>query len=1002
MLPITQTAKKISVVLLSLVMIASAIAVMHTSSSKYNNQTIPSSGRNVPDSSNNALNSSSKLTSSRDSSVNGNISAAPNLSSIPYAFPPNRNVMFDVIDGHVNPINYFNSPAPMGISDLGLYAVNGTVYSYSLMTSKLAGTISLANVSTYPFPDGTFSVQLNGVLYNVIIEGLSYSFWIQNVAVINLSNHTLQFVDNVWDLNNVVLNRTLIKSGNGSIHAGIVYIDWGPVFKLNLPFNLSLFLNSTATSFGQAVDLNYSLSSGSKIESGSYDTVSFGTVINGYGNSYPPDFLISGNQLVSSYMAYDAEFVLGGEYDGYNIDFNSINGTMMLDCFLNGHFVPVDSSFNHGFDTGETAAGVDVTYSDHSAVLQAGPSLLYGMWNVSLSSDLYHYSLNVTPSNAFVFVGQRFNKTATNYSWTPIDASGFAQFDLPTANYSLKVMLAGYTSIYIPSIGNVTDLKLVKNYTTGIDTPLYAFNIKQAESLSVSGNGSIENQFVLINTTTSGGPLSLNHLFSSKNSWGHSVFINRTIISNTRAYIQIMNSSYNSLYLVNTSHLSVEDSYILNMNISDSSGDLIVNSLFAIDFYNSDLMLWNSSNNYVAGNIFLYEIYQISNPGSALRINGAGNYIFSNSFMVIKPAYSLYFNGNGTVKHNFWNVSLSSLNKGITVNGFNLSELKLPFPITGGNLWLTDNATGPYNDGYMDSSDNSPSIGTLLIFSSRVFPTKFYESNYINLLVHEIPDILMMSAVTKFLHPFPDRLYLEFPTTGVYDIPKFNYTFDTSVQPIYAWDDSTFLSNAPSGEIQNNVSSAYINLTYETLNSFPVTFVSGGLGGDSTWYLEINNTDYGKVEVKGFEQTLLLGNGTYQFSVFPPDGTYASGGAFTVTGSNVTINVYFNHYSYISGHIYPQNATLYLNGLLVPTNNGSFNVTVKPGIYNVSVTENGYKNFSKIISIYPNITYIVNVSLQSTTNGEQSNLFVYFGYTLVALVLLSSIAIYRYIKRQRK
>ena len=161
-------------------------------------------------------------------------------------------------------------------------------------------------------------------------------------------------------------------------------------------------------------------------------------------------------------------------------------------------------------------------------------------------------------------------------------------------------------------------------------------------------------------------------------------------------------------------------------------------------------------------------------------------------------------------------------------------------------------------------------------------------------------------------------------------------------------------------------------------------------------------SDYGKVEINGYNNILLLGNGTYQFSVFPPNGMYSSNSTFTVTGSNETIDVDFFHYSYISGHIYPQNATLYLNGFFVLCNNGSFNVTVKPRIYNISVTENGYKNFSEIINVYPNITYTVNVSLQSPTNGEHSNLFVYFGYALLVLVPLSAVVIYWHIRRQRR
>ncbi|MGI0052836.1 MAG: thermopsin family protease, partial [Thermoplasmata archaeon] len=92
------------------------------------------------------------------------------------------------------------SPAPMGVSDLGLTWSNGSRVSQNVTTSSVQGGLNLSSVAPFNLVNSgpfTFGVQLNTVLSNVTVEGNGgYTFWTQNVAEFSPDTGELELVNN--------------------------------------------------------------------------------------------------------------------------------------------------------------------------------------------------------------------------------------------------------------------------------------------------------------------------------------------------------------------------------------------------------------------------------------------------------------------------------------------------------------------------------------------------------------------------------------------------------------------------------------------------------------------------------------------------------------------------------------------------------------------------------------------------------------------------------------
>ncbi|WP_297215938.1 thermopsin [Thermoplasma sp.] len=668
-----------------------------------------------------------------------------------YVYLPNFNAQKIAHFGNTVSPTYATTPAPMGIGDIGLKYVNGQIVPYEMNFTSTEASVTVDNLSDfYLLNDGPHSVtiQLNSVLTNVSILGnSSYSFWNQNVVFYSARTHQLTFIDNVWNFSSPAFNMTTnALHGNGFLVPYVFYYDIGPTLNVTYPFTVDLYLNSSVINGNSAVYFNYSVFSSGKVYSGSYDTVIFNSTYGHPGYTAPkPEYQIDGYGYDDTgYLINDAEVMIGGPGGGSTTSVYSINATMHL-YYLNsttGTYQTVPSAFDIAADTGETSEGVAVSWAHGSngyyARLTAGPSFIYGMWNMSTASSMEKFSGTISPSNAFLFSSPG-EMNLSDAAWVPTSTSGHFSFVLPAGTYAYEALM----SYYAPAsgiLGPVNAIELVKDPAMGIYTPLFAMDNQQLANISISGNGSATNPYVVENQQY----MPINPLFDEFNDFLFPVFPG-VVIANTNASVNLISMpsfymqyagyqeevlkalklpTYNYLpfEFYNTSNLSLWDdqfisgwfAYFLsgfpdaNVILWNSTHDLIgSNTFYSMD---SSLLVFGGSDNYIWGNYFLQSPITKTKEFEYINTNGApfgvsmyssGNIVYNNEFKVYvtaySPDYSIY-TGLEAIYMDEWNISLQPAFFVHYFNNFALSGSIIGTFYQGGNYWWNFNGTIPYND----------------------------------------------------------------------------------------------------------------------------------------------------------------------------------------------------------------------------------------------------------------------------------------------------------------
>lgn len=898
-----------------------------------------------------------------------------------YIFPPSMNGSIKLSAGHISPVNYGNSPAPMGISDLGLTGNGSAVRGFNISTSAVKGNIRLDGASFPEFHSGNFSVQLNAVLHNVSIGGKEYQLWTQNVAIIDAATGTMQLVDNVWDLNHGIMDRSIIKLGNGSFPSSLVYIDIGPTFHFSFPMTLNLSMSSVIKYNSDAVEFNYTVASSSGTYNGSFDTAVFSNYARTGGK--PPEYLISGTVLVNKNLAYDLEWIIGGEYDGRNADFSSINGTMHLYTSSNHSYTPVNSSMDYGVDTGETSAGIDPAWNGTTAVLAGGPSLLYGMWNMSSGQHFTRYSVTLNPPDSFAFI-EREADNRTTYAWLPLGCSGHISFQLPAGNYSIQAMLSGHTGYSGALQAATMSIMLPGNASIGIDTPIYAFNNTDLSHIFSTGNGTLESQYDVSGYLSAAGE-HVSRMFNAGNTFGNKVLPEEILVNGTDSYVHIAGSPF-PVRLLHTLHISITrtDSSIY---LADSSSDLIFNSSNG-----GYVDLQNSSGNFISGNRYLGDSYMFG--GKILDINGSGNYIFNNIFLSMDPVVSTGIAPNGSPEINVYNVSMARFQQGVMVNGFNLSRGGYLTNITGGNLWMGYKGVGYYNDGHMNSDDYAPSAGTIFNSSIVLLPRHFYTHNAEIHYLQEIGYIQLSSRLSSRL--FYHGGFVRFNQS--YNLPDMNYTYQVGgILPATIYPGTHTTYGPESGQIKEGAKYTFYTLTARIHGGYPVNITEAGLAPNSTWMIKIPYTATPLMGTSG--QTVLIANGTHSYTVVPPAGYYAYNGTFKISGSPATVHVTFKKLFHLEIILSPGNASLSLNGTSMLSSGKYLNLTLRQGTYELNATAYGYSSLVRNITISGNSSHVMYLNL---TPFHKATMGINYGiYAAIAAIAIAGTASFLYARKRR-
>ncbi len=561
--------------------------------------------------------------------------------------------------GPVQP-TYAQGPAPMGIADLGLRNVSGTLQPYNYSTPSVEGTINLTRAvaaSADAGDPGTFGVQLDAVATNVTLWGIpGFEFWTQNVAVYTPENDSLTLLDNVWNFSapNASLTGNAFASvgPTGVLVAPYYYYAIGPTLTISYPFTLTLYLNTTLTAGDPTVFFNYSVRNSSGIvASGAYDEVTFFAGASSSADAAPPiGFAVNGSAYDPIGLPNDIEFVLTGDGGGSTTTFYAMDGGMSLDRWVRGGYAEVPAAFDAGADTGETSDGVLPYYrtpsvpGSPSVVLALGPSYVLGLWNVSAALEgARAFQGTFRPQNAFLFINPGTSPNASTAQWVPTLHLGAAASDFVIPNggsYTFQWLLSDRTPVNATEdpLANSTLNPLVLNLTAaaarGSYTPLLAWGNAELDAISSSGNGTAGNPYVLIHRPV--GPL--DPLFGETNELGYPVFA-AVLLVNTTDYVDVDDPSvaidYGSWLAPTLDRLGLPSSNDLQIALWNTSDVVVENStdlggwlpLDAEDFPVGELVLWGSSDDLVAGNTFL-------DQGVAIAlVGGTNNTVWGNTIL---------------------------------------------------------------------------------------------------------------------------------------------------------------------------------------------------------------------------------------------------------------------------------------------------------------------------------------------------------------------------------
>ncbi|MEM3908373.1 MAG: hypothetical protein QXZ17_16170, partial [Nitrososphaerota archaeon] len=394
----------------------------------------------------------------------------------------------------------------------------------------------------------------------------------------------------------------------------------------------------------------------------------------------------------------------------------------------------------------------------YRAILNTGPSFLYGMWNASTINTMSSFSGTVNPPNSFLFMMQGTNFVAafpneSSAAWIPLQADGTFSFSLPSGHYSYYIVMSGHSPEFLNDTGGgPINLNLQNDSSMGIYTPLFAMGNSQLKYISTSGNGTYGNPFIILNNE----PASINPIFAQWNDFGYPTFAG-VMIMDTNSYVDLNDlptfsiqypvnspiraiSNYyklpenNSLNMefYNTSNLALDRSPSIsgwfapsvsipyNVLFWNSTASLVVNNTFystgdSLGIYNGN----GNGNNVIFGNYFLenqtvQENYNFQNNisgayyPSGLSVFSSGNLIYNNYFDVqnpaISPPYNFYTEKTWHYQ-NTWNITKEPLSYKRTSYGneISMSGSVLGTGYQGGNYWYNYNGQTPFfnNFGYI-------------------------------------------------------------------------------------------------------------------------------------------------------------------------------------------------------------------------------------------------------------------------------------------------------------
>lgn len=816
--------------------------------------------------------------------------------------------------GAVSPL-YTGDPAPIGLAYYGLSGSGvGAPTATILNTTAVQGTVDanatgIQGLDLYQSSPDSYGIQLNSVLTNVTLFGHSgFSFWTQNVVEYYPSSGFMVLVTNIWNFSGGSYNGNEFYSHgpygtNYYGELGYYYAELVVPFPVYYPFNLTLTMNSGVNDGRDNMSFSDSLVS-SAIPSEDFSISNWDYAIFNSTNATSPavttpsNYTANGESYNAIGLTNDFELDICGPGGGSQVDLGAADATLSLSYLSGGQFVSVPAAYNYGGETGETATGANVAWSNAPGgpagaadygTMTTGPSILSGLWGTGAPEGSYAVSLSVTPANAFNFVTYLgLSGFVTPIVSVPDYAPTIAvsTLNLMPGNYTLLTELTGYapiTSVLILTGPTSLTISLVAAPELGVYTPLWAFSNAEVAALATGGSGTPTHPYEMPDAQLA--PMSSS--FGLYNDYGFpafpGVFLMDTSVSvafdQPANYSALTNDSvYPGPYLPQTNDLQTWLWNVTGVAIVDAqniSGWFTYDSWYPVSFDSFNVVVYESSHNLIAGNTFNTEsqallMFSGGTLFGPLNVGGGNNTVWGNTFNQVPAPNCPTFPVCETLLFSFFGIGLQ----------------------------LAENYDLIY-----DNSFNTPTTAWLL-------PLNMY-SGYPEFFLNDSWNITPTSAsVVNYASGFPNvpltGSIIGGPTQG----GNFWWDYGLAFNPYNGADNPygvlPYDENAPTLLVDiYGPSYYYATYIYPGGDYAPlvpqvgpaVTFVEHGLAAGTEWGANITVGG----NVLSFETT----SNYYTLSVFPAPGRYswspivpigytAHGGTFHLTDHPITVGVTYH------------------------------------------------------------------------------------------------------------
>ncbi|MDE1861237.1 MAG: thermopsin family protease, partial [Candidatus Micrarchaeota archaeon] len=250
---------------------------------------------------------------------------------------------------------------PTGVASYGLVGdLNGSNFTtYQIATNSIYGCVKASSLKAHDSNSmatlrNAAGIQLNTYLIINGTDGTSYSYFLQNFAILDTASMWVGFGDQITNTTSLsggrlsgISSDTL--SGNGIINNvptgswySNVYLLPGNESNYTLPFSYCPITIVDVRDGYPYVRYGY-VSNGAVIN---IDTVAFNI------SSRSAYLLVSPYRFTPQGTDYDAEFTFGGDSGGANVTFSSLNASNMWIFYgSNGTFKPFPSVYPFGIST---------------------------------------------------------------------------------------------------------------------------------------------------------------------------------------------------------------------------------------------------------------------------------------------------------------------------------------------------------------------------------------------------------------------------------------------------------------------------------------------------------------------------------------------------------------------------------------------------------------------------------------------------------------------------